>query len=314
MALLDALRALTEFEPPGELPPCDPAELADVLEAHGLAALASYQIESRRIGARLPLALRERLLTLYQGIVNDNAFRMLTLRGLLREMPDVAVVLLGGAAYVDWIYPHLAFRPISDLRLGVRGEDGPRFMEGALRSGFRATGTGPSGHTATFSDGRIEIAIQEGLVEGSGADLGLFERQRPYPALGPRAARPAPEDALLATVADQAALGLFAPLYTFVDLRELLRLDPPLDALALADRSAEAGLRRALYGAMRLVVHFFPSVSERASALLPAISGAERIAVEAVVEAAKDPARLRLVRGGEAAARLVVGPRHASSA
>jgi hypothetical protein len=310
VALLDALRAVTEFEPPGELPPCDLAELADVLEAHGLAALASYQIESRPIGAQLPLAFRERLLTLYQGIVNDNAFRMLTLRGVLKEI-DVPVVLLGGAAYLDWIYPHLAFRPLGELRLGVRGADGARFLEGAARAGFRPSGTGPGGHTATFTDGRIEIAIQEGLVEGSGADLGLFERRRPYPALGPSAARPAAEVALLATVADQACLGLFAPLYTFVDLRELMRLEPPLDAADIGARSAEAGLQRALHGALQLAAHFFPAVSERARSLMPPLPRAERIAVDAVVESAKDPAKLRRLRGSEAAAKLVVAPRGA---
>ncbi len=309
MALLDAIRALSEFEPPGELPPCDLAELADVLEAHGLAALASYQIESHGIGARLPMALRERLLTLYQGIVNDNAFRMLTLRAVLKEMPDVPVVLLGGAAYVDWIYPHLAFRPVGTIRLAVRGVDGSRFMEGAARAGFRPSGTGPGGHTVLFSDERIEISIQEGLVEGSEDGLGLFGRLSPCPALGPSAARPAPEDALLVTVADQAGLGLLAPLYTFVDVRQLLRLEPPLDAAAVVARSGEAGLHRALYGSLRLVAHFFPSVSERARALAPPLSGAERIAVDAVVESAKDPAKLRRVLGSEAAAKLVVAPR-----
>jgi hypothetical protein len=35
---------------------------------------------------------------------------------------------------------------------------------------------------------------------------------------------------------------------------------------------------------------------------------AERVAVERVVEAARDPARLRQLRGAEAAARLVVAP------
>ena len=40
------------------------------------------------------------------------------------------VVLLDGAAYVDWLYPHMAWRPVSDLRLAVRGADGRRFADG----------------------------------------------------------------------------------------------------------------------------------------------------------------------------------------
>src|SRR5512141_2581319 len=128
VALLDALRVLTAFDPPDELPPCDLAELADVLDAHGLAALASYQLESRRLGAQVPRWFRERLLPLYQGVVNDNVFRLVTLKGALKQV-DVPAVLLDGAAYVDWLYPHLAFRPIGDLRLAVPAVDGARFAE-----------------------------------------------------------------------------------------------------------------------------------------------------------------------------------------
>lgn len=307
--LLDALRALSELEPPPELPPCDLGELAGVLEAHGLAPLASYHLETRRIGAGLPLAFREKLLTLYQGTVNDNVFRMVTLRSVLREAAGVPAVLLGGAAYVDWLYPHLAFRPVGEVQLAVRGEDGPHFAEAAARAGFGLEGTGRGERTATFGDGRITLSIQEGPWPGAAEEPGLFERARPYPALGPAAARPAPEDALLATVAEQALLGLYAPLVTFVDLRELVRLSPPLDAAAVRERAAALGLSRALHGSMALLAHFFPSVDGQAGALRPELAAAERVLVEAVVESAKDPAKLRHLRGGEEAARAVVAPR-----
>jgi hypothetical protein len=307
--LLDALRALSELEPPPELPPCDLGELAGVLEAHGLAPLASYHVETRRIGAGLPLAFREKLLSLYQGTVNDNVFRMVTLRSVLREAPGVPAVLLGGAAYVDWLYPHLAFRPVGEVQLAVRGEDGPHFAEAAARAGFGLEGTGRAERTARFGDGHISLSIQEGPWPGAPEDPGFFERARPYPALGPSAARPAPEDALLATVAEQALLGLYAPLVTFVDLRELVRLSPPLDPAAVHGRARSLGLSRALLGSMALLAHFFPSVSGPALALRPDLPAAERVLVEAVVESAKDPAKLRHLRGGEAAARAVVGPR-----
>lgn len=309
MPLLDALRALSEFEPPPSLPSCDLGELAGVLEAHGLAPLASYHLETRRIGAGLPLAFREKLLSLYQGSVNDNVFRMVTLRSVLREATGVPAVLLGGAAYVDWLYPHLAFRPVGEVQLAVRGEDGPPFAEAAARAGFGLEGTGKGARTATFGDGRITLSIQEGLWPGAAEEPGLFERARPYLALGPSAARPAPEDALLATVAEQALSGLYAPFVTFVDLRELVRLSPPLDAAGVRERAAAAGLSRALHGSMALLGHFFPSVADAARALRPDLPAAERVLVDAVVESAKDPARLRHVRGGEAAARAVVAPR-----
>ncbi len=304
LALLDALRALTAFSPPSVLPDCELGLLADVLEAHGLAPLASYQVEHTQLGAGLPDRFRERLLTSYQGVVNDNVLKLVTLRGVLREAEDVPVVLLDAAAYVDWLYPHLAFRPVGELRLAVKAEDGARLAE---RAKLRLLRTEHGGRTAVFSDGKLEVTFQEGLFAGAPADVPLFERARPYPAFGPAAARPSPEDALLSTVGEQALLGLLAPLVTYVDLRELLRLRP--DADYVLARAGALGLSRALHGATLLAAHFFPEIGGEAAAVRPALGFAERVAVERVVEVAKDPARLRHLVGADAAARLVVAPR-----
>ena len=127
--LLDALRAVTAFAPPAALPGCDLALLGDVLAAHGLAPLASYQVETTPLGAGLPAVFRERLLGHYQAVVNDNVLKLVTLRGVLKAAHEVPVVLLGGAAYVDWLYPHMAFRPVGDLRIALRAEDLARFRE-----------------------------------------------------------------------------------------------------------------------------------------------------------------------------------------
>ncbi len=310
MALLDALRAITAFHPPAELPPCDLEELAAVLDAHGLAPLASYQVESSRLAAQVPGWFRERLLPLYQGTVNDNVFKLMTLKGAVRKV-DVPAVVLDGAAYVDWLYPHLAFRPIGELRLVVRGDDGPRFAERLAEAGFGAVTTGEGGHTAAFSDGRLDIHIQEGIVAGTPEDAGLFERREPFPALGPSIARPAAEDALLGTVADLAALGLHGPLLLFVDLRELLStptLRDPARVAAVHERAARLGLSRALHGACALAARFFPQVQPVAEVVAPALGPAEHVAVAAVVESAADPARLRLPRGAQELARKVVAP------
>jgi hypothetical protein len=310
VSLLDAVRALSDLAPPRELPPADLAELADVLEAHGLAALASYHLETRPIGAGLPAQFREKLLTLYQGVVNDNVFKVMTLRPVLREA-EVPVVVLGGLAAVDWLYPHLAFRPLGDLRLAVRGEDGTRFAAAAARHAFLPAGTSEGGRVATFGDGRIAFTLQEGLWPGAEADRALFAAAVPLPAFGPTVSRPCADDMLLSTVAEQALLGLQAPLLSFVDLRELLRL-PAGEGPAperVAPRARALGLARALHGSMALLAWFFPVVAAAAAALSPELSAPERVAVDAVVEAARDPARLVRLRGAEAAARLVVAPR-----
>jgi hypothetical protein len=305
--LLPALRALTAFSPPPALPECDPAVLGDVLEAHGLAPLASWLLEHHRLGASAPEALRERLLTSYQGVVNDNLTKLVALRRALRGASEagVPVVLLDAAAYLEWLYPHLAFRPVGALTVAVRPEDGPRFVE-ASGEALRLLRTEHGGRSAVFSDGAVDVTIQEGLWAGGPADGPLYERATPLPVFGPSALRPAPEEALLATVAGQALLGLHAPLVTYVDLRELLAL--PLDGAHLRARAEALGLSRALHGATLLVEHYFPETAEAAARVRPPLGAVERAAVERVVEAARDPARLRHLRGAEAAARMVVAP------
>lgn len=304
VSLLQAIRALTAFEPPPALPGCDLEALVHVLTAHGLAPLASYQVEHTRLGAGLPTSFREALLGQYQGVANDNVLKLVGLRGLLRAVPEVPVVVLDAVAYVDWLYPHLAFRPVIDLRIALRGEDGPRFAKAV--AGQMSARTEDEGRIAIFTDGRITLTAQEGLWPGGPGDEALFARRVAYRALSPSAARPSPEDALLATVADQALQGLLAPLITFVDLRELLRL--PLDVPYLRSRAQETRLARALRGAMLLVARFFPDVGPAAAAVCPELTAPERVAVDRVVETASDPARFTHLRGAEAAARLVVAP------
>jgi Uncharacterised nucleotidyltransferase len=303
--LLPALRALTSFSPLTELPACDLDELAAVLVAHGLAPLASWHCEQTRLGAGLPDRFREALLGHYSGTVNDNVLRLVTLRNALKDVAEVPVVLLDGAAYVDWLYPHMAWRPVSDLRLAVRGADGRRFADGVGR-GMKLLRTGDGGRTAVFSDGTVELALQEGLWPGAVEDDALFARATPARAFGPQAGRPAPEEALLCAVADLAQAALWAPLLRYLDLRELLRL--PHDPALVKTRAARAGLSRALYGGALLTGFFFPEVASAAEAVRPELGAVERAAVEQVADGARDPARLRHLRGTEAAARLVVAP------
>ncbi len=308
MSLREALRALSAFEPPRALPPADLAELASVLEAHGLAPIASYHLENCALGAGVPAQFREKLLALYQGVVNDNVYRVMTVRGALRASP-VPVVALSGLAALDWLYPHLAFRPLGDLRLAVRGADGQRFAGAAAAAGFKVVEVAGGARGLTFGDDRVRFTLQEGLWAGGPPDDALFARARPVPALGPHVFRPSAEDMLLATVAEQAEQGLHAPLVTFVDLRELLRLDPPPRPDDVKERAAATGLSRALHGSMALLARHFPEVAGPAAGLTPDLPAAERAAVEAVVRSADDPARLTHLRGVQAASRLAVLPR-----
>ena len=85
--LLPAIRALAAFDPPRALPPCDLGALARVLTAHGLAPLASYHAEHTALAAGLPDEFREQLLAVYQGTVNDNVLKLVTLLQLAAHPP-----------------------------------------------------------------------------------------------------------------------------------------------------------------------------------------------------------------------------------
>jgi hypothetical protein len=159
---------------------------------------------------------------------------------------------------------------------------------------------------AIFSDGHIELALQEGLWPGGAEDDALFTRGVPYKAFGPRAARPSLEEAVLCVTGDLAQAALWAPMLRYLDLRELLRLGP--DAGYVKERAAAAGLSRALHGACVLTAWFFPEVAEAAERLKPALGAVERAALEPVIDGARDPAKLRHLRGAEQAARLLVAP------
>jgi hypothetical protein len=187
----------------------------------------------------------------------------------------------------------------------VATAEGQRFVD-AVKGEWKMLRTEHEGRTVVFTNEKASVSIQEGLWPSGPEDGPLYARAEPYPVFGPSAYRPSPEDALLGTVAEQALLGLHAPLVTFVDLRELLAR--PLDASYVLARASSLRLERALYGATLLVSHFFPESEPAAALVRPDLGVAERVAVERVVEAAKDPARLRSLRGADATARLVVAP------
>ena len=93
---------------------------------------------------------------------------------------------------------------------------------------MKLTRTGDDGRTAVFSDGPLELALQEGLWPGGPEDEPLFTRAAPAPVFGPPGRPPrrrrTPCSAPWGTWPRPR---LWAPLIRYLDLRELLRL--PLD-------------------------------------------------------------------------------------
>jgi hypothetical protein len=321
------LAALTSFD--GEVPELsdlsalDWATLAEVAERHGLAPIVSYQLEYRWPGRfNAPGWLRERLLPIYQGILADSVYKLVQLKQLLSHAGMPNVILLGAAGVADAFYPHIAFRPVPDLELLVRGAEIPDAIRAFAEGNFRLQ-SDPRGETVTVGDNRISVQLHRGVpgYARPGAEAAaLFERNVPALPYGKRAFRLAPEDAFLATVAGLATEAFQVPRIQLVDLREMaLRgarggegfWDPQggavLDVELLRSRVRDGELRRALSCALELLAIFFPEVAESARSLSPDLPARTRATLSRfVVAPAIDPRRKSSWRGAQAIRRAVL--------
>src|SRR5690348_14686047 len=118
LTLLDTFRVLSSFERPRQSLAGAPwEEYVDWAIAQGLAPLAAYNLEYRLAGADAPEWARDRLLSVYQGSLNDNVMKLVNFKRAVDELEGRRVVLLGAASYAESLYPHVAFRPVLDLDL-----------------------------------------------------------------------------------------------------------------------------------------------------------------------------------------------------
>src|SRR3954468_1093799 len=122
--LAEMFRALSSFAPSRvDLRGAPWEPYVDWAIGQGLAPLAAYNLEYRLGGAGAPQWARDRLLSLYQGSLNDNVMKLVNFKRAVDELSGRKVLLLGGASFAESVYPHVAFRPVAELELWVRAED-----------------------------------------------------------------------------------------------------------------------------------------------------------------------------------------------
>ncbi|MHB1846895.1 MAG: nucleotidyltransferase family protein [Deltaproteobacteria bacterium] len=320
------LAELTSFEPASARPDVrgvDWGELCAIAIEQGLAAIVSYQLEYVWPGLGAPEPVREQLLSVYQGTLGDNVFKLVRLKEILSAKGMPELLLLSGAAAADAFYPHIAFRPIPELSALVRPGDRERAAQALavaqLRPGRR------QGRATPYSDGRLVLTLWDelpGLARSGGELAALFSRKAPARPYGQNAFRLAPEDALLAHVASLAEDGLIAPRIAWVELREMaLRgargasgfWDPaggaPLRPALLRERSGALGLRRPLWAALELLCQLHPETEAVARALAPELPARRRALLRRlVVEPSLDPRRTRPLRGEATLRRALLRP------
>lgn len=320
ISLLDTFRVLSSFDPPkGSLREAPWEQYVEWAIAQGLAPLASYNLEYRLPRAQAPEWVRDQLLTIYSGSVNDNVMKLVNFKRCVDELEGRQVLIMGAAAFADALYPHVGFRPVLEIQILLRRMDVEGFTGYLAQHDFRPEpDEAPHGAQKVLSDTRTPVFLYADVLgPDRQAELrGVFERAKPLKMYGPSMFRPDLEDALLLTCLEHAREGYQVPWLSFVDLRELVLGAPsmggtysrPLDAAALVERARAWRLERALYSSLSIVMRLFPETTALATPALPPLRQATRQLLDRlVVTPSSEPGKMSHMRGSERLRRLLTG-------
>ncbi|MFE8605641.1 nucleotidyltransferase family protein [Archangium violaceum] len=320
ISLLDTIRVLASFEPPRvSLRGAPWEEYVDWAIAQGLAPLASYNLQYRMPGADAPEWVRDQLLSIYSGSVNDNVMKLVNFKRSVDELEGRKLLLVGAASFADSLYPHVAFRPVLEIQMLLRRMDVDGFAGFLAQNEFHPEPEAPAhGAIKVLSDGRTAIHLYADVLGTSRrAEVqGIFDRAKPMKMYGPSLFRPDLEDAVLLVCLEQAREGYQVPWLSFVDLRELMTgakamggvYSRPVDVAALLERAKAWKLERALYTSLSIVSGLFPETAEALKPALPPLRRATRELVDRlVVQPASVPGKMSHVRGSERLRRLLTG-------
>ncbi|WP_224364790.1 nucleotidyltransferase family protein [Hyalangium versicolor] len=319
-SLLDTFRILSSFDPPrGSLKGAPWEEFVDWAIEQGLAPLAAYNLEYRLAGAGAPEWVRDRLLSIYQGSVNDNVMKLVNFKQIVDELEGRKLLVLGAAAFAEALYPHVGFRPVLDIHVLLKRVDVEGFSGYLSQHEFKPEkDEARSGAARVLSDGRTAIYLFADVLGTERREelQGIFDRSKPWKVYGPSIFRPDLEDAVLLLCLEHARQGYQVPWLSFVDLRELATgatsmgsiYSRPLDVAVLKERARAWRLERALYTSLSIIARLFP---ETTAALEPARPPLRRATQELlnrlVVEPVSVPGNRVALRGADRLRRLLTG-------
>jgi hypothetical protein len=281
--------------------------------------MAAYNLQYVLTRAGAPDWVKERLLSVYQGTLNDNVMKLVHFKRTVGPLEGRRILVLGAASFAESLYPHLAFRPVEALHLLVPPRDLSAFAGflGAAELKPQPGREGEQGARAVLSDGRTEVFLYDGLF-GPDFDGAVWGRALPLKVYGPSVYRLDLEDALLATCLEHARLGYSFPFISLVDLRELLLGAPglggpysrPLQTGEVLARARAFRLERALYASASAAEHLFPETASLAGELKPPLRPATRVLLDRwVVEPRIVLGQRKALRGVERLRRLLTGGR-----
>lgn len=295
VSMLELFRTLTSFSPrPTDLKAAPWEDFVPWAMGQGIAPLAAYNLEYRLGSAGSPEWVRHRLLSLYQGMANDNVMKLVNLKRCIDQLEGRKIVLIGAASFAESLYPHVAFRPVIDARLLVPPSDVEPLATWLRRSEFKVEegAVDRAGATRVLNDTRTTLFIHGGLfADNKPLNDALMSRTLPMKPFGPSARRLDLEDALLAHVLLMARVGFEVPMLEFIDLRELVLGAPAMggaysrepDAKVILSRAAEWKLEKALWCALGVVEKLWPETASAVAKLKPDLSFPVRELLERLV-------------------------------
>jgi len=323
-SLLDTFRVLSSFEPKRtSLRDAPWEEYTDWSISQGLAPLAAYNLEYRLGGADSPEWVRDRLMSVYQGALNDNVMKLVNFKRTVDGLEGRRILVLGGPAFAESLYPHVAFRPLLDIEMLLAPEDVSPFGNFLQAGEFRPDltlpqGRHPSGARRVLSDGRTQLLLYSELLGPAlrAEEQGLFDRAKPMKVYGPSMYCLELEDAILMVALDQARHGFEVPMLSFVDLRELLRGAPftggmysrTPDFAALKARARAWQAERALYAGVTVVERLFPEAAAAAQEAKPELRRTTRQLLDRLlVQPVSELGRMRSLKGADRLRKWLTG-------
>jgi hypothetical protein len=291
--LTEMFRTLTSFAPArADLRNGPWEEYVEWAIGQGLAPLSAYNLEYRLGGAGAPDWARDRLLSLYQGTLNDNVMKLVNFKRSVDDLQGRKVILLGAGSFAESLYPHVAFRPVIELRLLLAPADFDGFIGFMGGSEFKPVPPGEDAGSAerAISDGRTLILLHGRFTPD---DEQIRSRALPMKVMGPSMFRLDLEDAIVihALLTSQAHFNV--PMLDWLDLRELVLGAPsmggpysrPFEAGAILSRAKALKLDRALYACLAIVEQLFPETAPAVARLKPSLNWPTRELIDRLLVA-----------------------------
>lgn len=319
VSMLQLFRTLTSFSPsPGDFRSAPWEPFCQWAISQGLGPLAAYNLEYRLGASGSPDWVRHRLLSVYQGVANDNVMKLVNLKHSIADLEGRKIVLVGAASFAESLYPHVAFRPVSEVQLLVPHADVEPLCKWLRRSEFRVEEGVESrlGAAKLLSDTRTHLEVYGGFFSDAAQNEALMARTVPMRAFGASARRLELEDALLVHILLMARAGFEVPMLDFLDLRELVLGAPSMggfysrdfDAQVIVSRARDWNLSRGLWCALRVVEELWPETAVSAQRIKPELSFPVRELLErAVVRPLSEVGRTEGFKGEDVLRSLLAG-------